>query len=103
MCADNRPLYIATDDFDPDFQASLLRAGCFTYPQVFGNTGVNDAFGSFLLDIMTMSMRTERTFFVLGGSSDNPMLAELQDALGTPVPVKEITPTGSVPVSMSSA
>jgi hypothetical protein len=70
---------------------------------VFGNTGVNDAFGSFLLDIMTMSMRTERTFFVLGGSSDNPMLAELQDALGTPVPVKEITPTGSVPVSMSSA
>ena len=103
MCADNHPLYIATDDFDPDFQASLLRAGCFTYPQVFGNTGVNDAFGSFLLDIMTMSMRTERTFFVLGGSSDNPMLAELQDAMGAPVPVKEITATGSVPVSMSSA
>jgi len=70
---------------------------------VFGHTGVNDAFGSFLLDIMTMSMRTERTFFVLGGSSDNPMLAELQDAMGAPVPVKEITATGSVPVSMSSA
>ena len=79
MCDKNRPLYIATDDFDPDFQAAIVKAGCLSYPQVFGNVGVTDAFGSFLLDILTMTLRTERTFFVLGGSSDNGMISQLQE------------------------
>ena len=101
MCAKNRPLYIATDDFDPDFQDSIVKAGCFSYPQVFGDVGVTDAFGSFLLDILTMTLRTERTFFVLGGSSDNPMMAQLQEfEVGAPVETKEITSEGAVPILM---
>ena len=103
MCDKNRPLYIATDDFDPDFQAAIVKAGCLSYPQVFGNVGVTDAFGSFLLDILTMTLRTERTFFVLGGSSDNGMISQLQEfEAGAPVESKEIAPEGAVPISSQS-
>ena len=99
MCAKIYPLYIATDDFDPDFQAAIVKAGCFSYPQVFGDEGVTDAFGSFLLDILTMTLRTERMFFVLGGSSDNPMISQLQEfEVGAPLETKEITHEGAVPI-----
>ena len=63
LCESHAPLYVATDDFDDDFQAALLEAGCFTFPQVFGDVGVTDAFGSFMLDITTMAKRTEKIFF----------------------------------------
>ena len=70
---------------------------------MFGNIGVTDAFGSFLLDILTMTLRTERTFFVLGGSSDNGMISQLQEfEAGAPVESKEIAPEGAVPISSQS-
>ena len=97
MCKSHAPLYVATDDFDDDFQAALLNAGCLTFPQVFGDVGVTDAFGLFMLDIMTIAKRTEKKFFVLGGSTDNAMMMRLQAAMGYPIQAEEITPEGLIP------
>ena len=94
LCESHAPLYVATDDFDDDFQAALLEAGCFTFPQVFGDVGVTDAFGSFMLDITTMAKRTEKIFFLFGSSTENRMLSLLIAAEGNPVKMIEITTEG---------
>ena len=94
LCKSHAPLYVATDDFDDDFQAALLEAGCFTFPQVFGDVGVTDAFGSFMLDITTMAKRTEKIFFLFGSSTENRMLSLLIAAEGNPVKMIEITTEG---------
>ena len=99
LCKSHAPLYVATDDFDDDFQAALLEAGCFTFPQVFGDVGVTDAFGSFMLDITTMAKRTEKKFFVLGASTDNLMLDDFMRAAGLNPEVIEITADGMTPVN----
>ena len=100
MCESHAPLYVATDDLDDDFQAALSKAGCLTFPQVFGDVGVTDAFGSLLLDVITMAKRTEKTFFFFGSSTENGMLSELIAAEGNPVKIKEITPEGPTPVAL---
>ena len=94
LCESHAPLYVATDDFEDDFQAALLEAGCFTFPQVFGDVGVTDAFGSFMLDITTMAKRTEKIFFLFGSSTENRMLSLLIAAEGNPVKMIEITTEG---------
>ena len=99
MCESHAPLYVATDDLDDDFHAALSKAGCLTFPQVFGDVGVTDAFGSLLLDLITMAKRTEKTFFFFGSSTENGMLSELIAAEGNPVKIKEITPQGPTPVA----
>ena len=99
MCESHAHLYVATDDLDDDFHAALSKAGCLTFPQVFGDVGVTDAFGSLLLDLITMAKRTEKTFFIFGSSTENGMLSELMAAEGNPVKIKEITPEGPTPVA----
>ena len=94
MCKSHAPLYVATDDLDDDFQAALSKAGCPTFPQVFGDVGVTDAFEAFILDVITMAKRTEKTFFILGASTDNLMLDDFMHAAGLNPEVKEITSDG---------
>ena len=95
MCKSHAPLYVATDDLDDDFQAALSKAGCLTFPQVFGDVGVTDAFEAFILDVITMAKRTEKTFFILGASTDNLMLGDFMHAAGLNPKVKEITSDGT--------